>query len=59
MNTFLLQYSTTIRILVVHWNENMAAQLKQNSTIKILVNVNLFIIMAESATGQDEANPVF
>lgn len=59
LNTFLLQYSTTIRILVVHWNENMAAQLKQNSTIKILVNVNLFIIMAESATGQDEANPVF
>ena len=59
MNTFLLQYSTTIRILVVHWNENMAAQLKQNSTIKILVNVNLFIIMAESATGQDEANPLF
>lgn len=37
----------------------MATQLKQNSTIKILVNVNLFIIMAESATGQDEANPVF
>ena len=59
MNTFLLQYSTTIRILVVHWNENMAAQLKQNSTIKILVNVNLFIIMAESATEQDEANPLF
>lgn len=59
LNTFLLQYSTTIRILVVHWNENMAAQLKQNSTIKILVNVNLFIIMAESTTGQDEANPVF
>lgn len=59
LNTFLLQYSTTIRILVVHWNENMAAQLKQNSTIKILVNVNLFIIMAESATGQDEANPLF
>lgn len=59
LNTFLLQYSTTIRILVVHWNENMAAQLKQNSTIKILVNVNLFIIMAESETGQDEANPVF
>ena len=59
LNTFLLQYSTTMRILVVHWNENMAAQLKQNSTIKILVNVNLFIIMAESATGQDEANPVF
>ena len=48
-----------MRILVVHWNENMAAQLKQNSTIKILVNVNLFIIMAESATGQDEANPLF
>lgn len=59
LNTFLLQYSTTICILVVHWNENMAAQLKQNSTIKILVNVNLFIIMAESATGQDEANPLF
>ena len=59
LNTFLLQYSTSIRILVVHWNENMAAQLKQNSTIKILVNVNLFIIMAESATGQDEANPLF
>lgn len=59
LNTFLLQYSTTICILVVHWNENMAAQLKQNSTIKILVNVNLFILMAESTTGQDEANPVF
>ena len=37
----------------------MAAQLKQNSTKRILVNVNLFIIMAESTTGQDEANPVF
>lgn len=37
----------------------MAAQLKQNSTIKIPVNVNLFTTMAEAATGQDEANPVF
>ena len=37
----------------------MAAQVKQNSTIKIPVNVNLFITMAESAIGQDEANPVF